>query len=98
MAKKCPECGGRLAPAKGIRKGIAYSALKCAKCGEEIMTLDQAASFLDEAQKMKTVTFSKWGQAVAIRIPVVAVRKYGIALKEKAKLSFEKDGFKVIPL
>ncbi|HIH19917.1 TPA: hypothetical protein HA244_01475 [Candidatus Micrarchaeota archaeon] len=71
--------------------------MKCSKCGEEIMTMEQAVSFLDEAQKAKTVTFSKWGQSIAIRIPVQAVRKYHILLKEKGIMSFEKDGFKIVP-
>ena len=97
MTKNCLECGGRLSKAAGVRKGVKYNALKCGKCGEEIMTLDQAASFLDEAQKMKTVTFSKWGQSIAVRIPVEAVKKYGITLKEKGMLLLEKDGFRIIP-
>ena len=98
MVKNCLECGRKLEKIVGTRKGIKYDALKCLECGAEIMTLEQAAEFLDEAQKAKTVTFSKWGESVAIRIPAQAVRKYGIHLKEKGKLLFEKNGFKIIPV
>ena len=95
--KKCPGCGGRLAQAGGMRKGVKYYSLRCEKCGEEIMTLDQAASFLDEAQKAKLVKLSKWGESLAVRIPAEAVRKYGLNAKEKARILFEKDGFKIVP-
>ncbi len=97
MAKKCPECGGKLVQVSGVRKGVRYSALRCEKCGDEIMTLEQAASYLDEAQRAKLVTFSKWGQSLAVRIPAEAVRKYGLSVKEKGRLLLEKDGFKIVP-
>lgn len=97
MTKKCPECGGRMVQFAATRKGVGYTALRCEKCGEEIMTLAQAASYLDEAQKAKLVTFSRWGQSLAVRIPAEAVRKYGLGVKEKARILFEKDGFKIVP-
>ncbi len=81
----------------GYRKGVRYSSLKCAECGEELMTMPQAKSFMRSAEKAKRVTFSKWGEALAVRIPAEAVRQYRLKAREKGAFVFEKDGFKILP-
>lgn len=83
---------------KGYRKGVRYSALRCGRCGEELMTMAQAKSFMQAAEKAKRVTFSKWGEALAVRIPAEAVRQYRLRAREKGSFVFEKDGFKILPL
>jgi len=95
--KKCLSCGGRLEKKIGLHKGVEYSAFKCDDCGEQIMDFAQATNYMDKAEKARQVTFSRWGQAIAIRIPVEIARAFKIKVKEKARIIAEKDGFKVIP-
>ncbi|NYZ78478.1 AbrB/MazE/SpoVT family DNA-binding domain-containing protein [Candidatus Micrarchaeota archaeon] len=96
-SEKCFKCGGKLEKISGMHKGIEYSALKCVSCGEEIMDLTQAKDFMKKAEEARQVTFSKWGQAVAVRIPADVVKAFKIKVRETGKLIREKDGFKIIP-
>ncbi len=97
MAKKCVDCGGKLELVKGAYKGIAYSAYRCTSCGEEIMDMEQADSFMKSAEKARQVTFSKWGQSLAVRIPAQVARRLGIKNKQTGKLFYEKNGFRIVP-
>ena len=94
MMKKC-ECGGTFSKTTGSRKGIPYEAYRCGKCGEELMSLDQASAYLDEAKKAKTVSFTKWGQALGIRVPAEIVHVLGLKPKMRAGILIAKDGFRV---
>ena len=98
MAKKCFECSGAMDLVRGTRKGVDYAAYRCVKCGEEIMSLDQAANYLDAAQSAKTVSLSKWGKSLGLRIPASIVRKFRLSDKKKARITEEKGSFKVTPL
>ncbi len=95
--KQCLSCDGMLEKKVGKHKGVEYSAYRCAECGEQIMDFTQAMNYMDNAEKSRQVTFSKWGQSIAIRIPVEIARAFKIKIREKARIITEKDGFKVIP-
>ena len=94
---ECTACGGRMEKVRGTHKGIGYSSYKCAACGEEIFTMEQTKDFLLAAEKARSVTFSRWGEALAVRIPAEVVRKFHLKDKEKGRLVEVKDGFKIIP-
>ena len=82
---------------RSARRGVPYSSYRCTKCGEEIFTMEQAEAYLKAAEKARNVTFSKWGEALAVRIPSDVVRKFRLKAREKGKLIDEGDGFKIIP-
>ncbi len=96
MAGKCVECSGELEQFRGARKGVEYSAYKCKKCGEEIMTLGQASKYLDDAKLAKTVCVSRWGKSLGIRIPAAIAKKFKLSEKSKAEIIENKSGFQVI--
>lgn len=103
VAKKCWECGSEmLLVREETEDGVEYNIYKCSKCGEEAMTSQQAKEFMHDYEefraKTKTVTFSKWGPALGIRIPAEAVKTYHIRPKTKGMLVAERTGFKIIPL
>lgn len=96
-SKKCFSCGKEMNAVSGVNKGVEYRAFKCASCGEEIMDMTQARDYMARAAKARRVTFSMWGQAVAVRIPQEVVRAFKIKAKETGTLVTERDGFKIIP-
>lgn len=95
---KCIACNkGKMRLVSGRHNGVAYSAYKCDRCGEEIMNLAQTKRFMQATQKARTVTFSKWGQALAVRIPVEAVKRLHLNPGEKAKLSYDDKELTITP-
>ncbi len=50
--------------------------------------------------KRKTwiVTFSTWGQSLAVRIPKGIAKALHLKPKEKARIIQEKDGFRIVPI
>lgn len=97
--KKCFDCGKEMKPFEGTdEEGVAYSAWKCEKCGQEILDIKQAKKYAKELQNAKQDTFSSWGKAIALRVPAGVARRLGIKPHQKARLIQEKNSFKVIPL
>ena len=94
----CPDCGSKKIGLKeGAYKGVGYIAYKCQSCGEETFTLDQAKTLVNAAQEARQVTFSKWGETLAVRIPAAVVRRFHLKPKSKGKLIEDGGGFKIIP-
>lgn len=100
---KCPFCQKAMMEKKKdiIREdGIEFEAYKCSKCGEEIMTMKQLRELASKYRKLKNakeITFAKWGNSIAVRIPSDVVEKYDIAVGKHGTLTKEKEGIRIIP-
>lgn len=96
--KDCFVCGGPLFLFEGIRKGVTYEAYRCKQCGEVTFDMLQAENYFRAAEKAKEVTFSQWGQSLAIRIPKQMVKALHLHPRKKARIIAEKEGIRVIPV
>ena len=100
---KCPICKkGKMAKVKNIMEqdGIEFEEFKCSSCGEEIVDMKQLEALADKYRKLrkaKEITFAKWGNSIAIRIPSDIVDEYKITSGKHAILTAEKRGIKIIP-
>ena len=100
---KCPICN------KGIMEkvndnmeqdGIDFEAFKCKACGEEIMDMKQLKVLANKyrtLRKAKEITFSKWGNSIAVRIPSDLVAEYKISSGKQAILTSDRKGIRIIP-
>lgn len=80
--------------------GIHYRYWSCEKCGEEVLDMEQlheSALAYRKLKKLPSVKISKWGNALAIRIPKEVVQKERLRAGETAIIRREKTGFRVIP-
>lgn len=80
--------------------GVEFEAYRCSSCGEEIVDMKQLESLAEKYRKLrkaKDVTFAKWGNSIAVRIPRDIVEEYGIKSGRQAILTKDKKGIKIIP-
>lgn len=80
--------------------GIGFEAYKCSSCGEEIMTMKQLKALASKYRKLrsaKDITFAKWGNSIAVRIPSDIADEYDITAGKHGTLTKDKDGIKIIP-
>ena len=100
---KCPICEkGNMEKTKEIIKqdGIEFETFKCSVCGEELMNMKQLkvlANKYRELRKAKEITFAKWGNSIAVRIPNEIVEEYHISSGSQGILIKNKEGIKIIP-
>jgi hypothetical protein len=99
---KCPICNGEMKKIKeGIKQdSIGLEAFKCESCGEEIMDIKQLKNLAQKYRKFrlaKEVTFAKWGNSIAVRIPNDIVNTYKITSGSSGILTKDKEGIKIIP-
>ena len=99
---KCPICQGKMEKKKDIMEevGVEFEALKCVECGEEIMTMKQLKSLANKYKKLrnaKEVTFAKWGNSIAVRIPSDIADEFNISVGNHGILTKDKNGIKIIP-
>lgn len=100
MKKMCWECKGKMKEYTAYTpEGIRYKYWKCSKCGEEVLDMKQLHIVSEKYRKLKVyrVTISRWGTALAMRIPKDITQTHKIKEGERAIVVPEKDGFKVIP-
>ena len=99
--KVCWECGGVAEElTKYTPEGFSYNYWRCAKCGDEVLSMRQLevmAKKQRELRRAKEATVSKWGTALAIRIPKEVVVAQRIQTGEKFLIMPEKIGFRAIP-
>ena len=98
---KCSICKKNMKPAKGVieQDGVEYDFFKCA-CGEELMDMAQLKIVADKyrrLRKAKEVTFAKWGNSIAVRIPSDIVAEFKIKSGKHGLLTKEKEGIKIVP-
>ncbi len=100
---KCPTCNkGEMEKIKDAIKqdGLEFEAFKCKTCGEEIMDMKQLKALACKYRKMrdaKEITFAKWGNSIAVRIPSDLVEEYNISSGKHGWLTKDKEGMKIIP-
>ena len=101
---KCPVCRkGTMEKVKDVieQDGIEFEAFKCGSCGEKIMDMEQLKVLAKEyrnLRKAKEITFAKWGNSIAVRIPSDIVEAYNITSGKHAILTTDKKGIKIIPV
>ena len=99
----CPVCQkGKMEKKKDIMEqdGIEFEAYKCSECGEEIMNMKQLKVLADKYRKLrhaKDITFAKWGNSIAVRIPSDIADEYNISAGKHGILTKDKEGIKIIP-
>ena len=100
---KCPVCQkGKMEKKKDIMEqdGIGFESYKCSECGEEIMTMKQLKILAGKYRKLrhaKDITFAKWGNSIAVRIPSDIADEYNISAGKHGTLTKDKEGIKIIP-
>lgn len=101
---KCPTCQkGIMEKKKDIieQDGIEFEAFKCQECGEEIMTMKQLKVLASKYRKLrnaKEITFAKWGNSIAVRIPGEFVDEYNISEGKHGILTRDKQGIRIVPV
>jgi DNA-directed RNA polymerase subunit M/transcription elongation factor TFIIS len=96
----CPICKGTMEQEKDTIDGVSFDSYKCGKCGESIVTMPQLKALADkyrQLRKAKDVTFAKWGNSLAVRIPADVAADYNLTAGKKGVLTKEKGGIRIIP-
>lgn len=93
----CIECRSRREERTGVIGGVSQRYWKCTRCGDEVVDMEQLHEAAEKWRTLKGATFSKWGAAVAIRIPKELARQQKIRAGQEALIAPEKTGFRVIP-
>jgi len=99
---KCPICQGKMEKVQNHidKDSVGFEAYKCNACGEEIMNMKQLKSLANKYRKLrkaKEITFAKWGNSIAVRIPSEIVEEYSIKPGRQGLLTKEKEGIRIIP-
>ncbi|MBS3109181.1 AbrB/MazE/SpoVT family DNA-binding domain-containing protein [Candidatus Woesearchaeota archaeon] len=80
--------------------GIDFDAYRCPNCQEEIMDMKQLNELAQKYRKLrkaKEITFAKWGNSIAVRIPSEIADEFNISEGKHGTLTKEKDGIRIIP-
>ena len=95
--KKCSECGGELVEMLSYHPdGVPYRYWHCVKCDDEFLDMVQLGKAAEIYRKLKTAKISKWGSAIAIRIPKEIAQKQKLKAGYKVQILPEKNGFRII--
>ena len=99
---KCPECKGQMNPVKDIieEDSVDFEAYKCEKCGEELVNGSQLKLLAEKyraLRRAKDITFTKWGNSLAVRIPSDIATELGIKEGTHGLIKKEKQGISIIP-
>ena len=100
---KCPVCQkGNMEKKKDVieQDKVEFEAFKCTECGEEIMTMKQLKVLAGKYRRLrnaKDITFAKWGNSIAVRIPSDIAEEYNISAGKHGILTKDKEGIRLIP-
>ena len=98
---KCWECKGKLVELRSFDpNGVPIRYWHCIKCGDDILDmrqLEESAKIYRELKRAKLIKVSRWGTALALRIPKEIVVSQKIKPGETVRIQKEKIGFRVIP-
>ena len=103
ILRTCPICKkGNLKPVREAMPfdGVEYEALQCSRCRESIVTMGQLEDLAEKYRKLrkaKEVTFAKWGNSLAVRIPRDMVAAYKLSSGKHGLLVKGKKGIMIIP-
>ena len=100
---RCPVCQkGTMEKKKDVieQDKVEFEAFKCSECGEEIMTMKQLKVLAGKYRRLrdaKEITFAKWGNSIAVRIPSDIAEEYNISAGKHGILTKDKEGIRLIP-
>lgn len=80
----------------GFLGGVSQRYWHCTKCGREVVDMEQLHEAAEKWRAIKRATISKWGTALAVRIPKEIVTQQKIQAGQEAFFDVEKGGFRVI--
>lgn len=100
---ECPMCGKKMKKIKDVMpvEKICFEAFECSSCGEELMNMDQLKALANKYRKLrkaKDISFAKWGNSIAVRIPKNLVEELGIQEGGHGLITKEKSGILIIPI
>jgi len=99
--RKCWECKSPMKEFVGVDSHeVTYKYWECTKCGDKVLDMEQLHEAAEQYRKLKkahSVTISRWGTALAFRIPKQIVVSQKIKPGEKVIIQEEKIGFRIIP-
>ena len=99
---ECPLCKGKMNIVKDImpKEKVDFEAYQCEKCGEQLINMQQLkvlAKKYRDLRKAKDTIFAKWGNSLAVRIPIEILGEMGIKEGTHALIKREKDAIKIVP-
>ena len=99
---QCPICKGKMELAKSFIKkdSVEFNAYKCVSCGEELMNSKQLRELSDKYRQLsraRDITFAKWGNSIAVRIPSAIAEKHHLTSGKHGLLMEDKDGIRIVP-
>ncbi len=77
---------------------VDFEAYKCSSCGEELLDMHQLkglATKYRELRKAKEITFAKWGNSIAVRIPVEIAEEFKIKAGKHGFINTDEEGIKI---
>ena len=97
---KCPKCRKDMKLKKGSfeEDNISYDYYRCDSCNEEILDMDQMKKVSHSYRKLrdaKKITFSRWGNSLALRIPKELVDELEIKEGKTGLMYKDKDGIRI---
>lgn len=98
--KKCPLCTGKMIQIKDSIKedNVEFEAYKCNKCGEELLDMQQLKGLATKyrgLRKAKAITFAKWGNSIAVRIPVHIAEQFHLKPGKQGIINSDEEGIKI---
>ncbi|MCK4327882.1 MAG: AbrB/MazE/SpoVT family DNA-binding domain-containing protein [Candidatus Diapherotrites archaeon] len=92
VSHSCTECGGKMAYVEDIKfRGYLLEGLRCKKCGEEEMDLEQVGGIvrLERMKKKETLMAKayKSGNSMSLRIPMALAKAFGIEPGEELPIT-----------
>ncbi len=100
---KCPTCKKGYMVITKDKMGednIEFKAFKCKHCNEELLDMRQLKDLADKYKKLrkaKEITFKKWGNSIAVRIPKEITKEYNIISGKHGILTKDKMGIRIVP-
>ena len=100
---KCPICNkGKMEEIIDRIKqdNVEFKAFKCNSCDEEIMTMKQLKILANKYRTLREsreITFARWGNSLAVRIPREIIKEYNLASGKHGILTTDKEGIRIIP-
>ena len=79
--------------------GIPFEAFRCISCKEEFLDMKQLDALADQykrIRKAKEVTFSQWGNSIAVRIPHEIAHELHIKSGKHGLITKDKEGIKIL--
>lgn len=98
--RRCWECGGELVEMCGQHPdGVPYRYWRCLKCGDEVVDMEQlreSAEIYRKLKKAKLIKISKWGNAIAVRIPKEIAQEQKLKPGMMMRILPEKSGLRLL--